>query len=251
MRRILHCLVLAAIAGALGVGCSSTESDWQAAVKANTAESYTRFMKAHPRDPHVAEARERTDWLAADHEGTFKAYFSFYLDYPTSAHKAEIQRKVIERANYVAYLLWQRTPWNGEDFGFAATAIGLMPQNPYFLCLRGVNQYLKQRFADARQSFRDALAASGDQPVDSIGYWCAARTNNGSGIRVEVVMPPQDFTEDDRKKWGGGFDPNDQMLLPEGRCMDSFVYRPGSPEDAQRRLLRYWLEHHYLRLPTE
>jgi cell division septation protein DedD len=70
-------------------GCSREKSDWRSAQAADSPESYTQFISAHPESQQVVAARERLqqlaeekDWRGAAEADTLEAYQQFVAAHP-------------------------------------------------------------------------------------------------------------------------------------------------------------------------
>lgn len=83
------------------VGCSREKSDWRSAQAADSPESYTQFIVAHPDSAEVAAARERLqqlaeerDWRGAAEADTLEAYQQFVALHPGGKWVREAQVRI-------------------------------------------------------------------------------------------------------------------------------------------------------------
>lgn len=83
--------------GAL-VGCSSSNADWQNASSQGTVAAYRSFIKQHPDDPRVQQARNRIEslqdkhaWQTTQNTATEQAYQHYLAQYPDGAYAAQAQ----------------------------------------------------------------------------------------------------------------------------------------------------------------
>ncbi len=83
--------------GAL-VACSSPNADWQKASAQGTAAAYRSFIRHHPDDPRVQQARNRIAaledtqaWQSAHSAGTVAAYQQYLTQHPNGAYTSEAQ----------------------------------------------------------------------------------------------------------------------------------------------------------------
>jgi hypothetical protein len=82
-------------------GCSREKSDWRSAQAADSPESYSQFISAHPESPQVAAARERLqqlaeekDWRGAAETDTLEAYRQFVAHHPNGKWAREAQVRI-------------------------------------------------------------------------------------------------------------------------------------------------------------
>lgn len=94
--------------GALLAACDARQSDWEAARKADSAESYAEFLKRYPQGDFVLQARarladlkEEADWQAALASDTAAAYRQFVVQHPDGA-RADEARIRVENLNLAA-----------------------------------------------------------------------------------------------------------------------------------------------------
>ena len=94
-------LVLCVITAGALAACSSPNADWQKATQQNTVVAYQSFIKEHPSDARVEQARNRinalTDeqaWSAAKSADTLDAYQQYLQQEPNGMHAADAQDKV-------------------------------------------------------------------------------------------------------------------------------------------------------------
>ena len=87
-------------AGALAA-CSSPNSDWRAASARGTVAAYRSFIRHHPDDPRVQQARNRIEslqdkqaWEAAKSADTEQSYRQYLSQYPSGAYTAEAQGRL-------------------------------------------------------------------------------------------------------------------------------------------------------------
>ena len=92
----LLCAGLLAAAGL--VACSSSNAAWQKASAQGTIAAYRGFIRLHPEDSRVQQARNRIDaledaraWRAAKRAGTEPAYRQYLARYPAGAYTAQAQ----------------------------------------------------------------------------------------------------------------------------------------------------------------
>ena len=85
------------VAAAL-VACSSSNAAWQKASAQGTIAAYRGFIRLHPDDSRVQQARNRIDaledaraWRAAKKVGTESAYRQYLARYPAGAYTAQAQ----------------------------------------------------------------------------------------------------------------------------------------------------------------
>ena len=83
------------------VGCSREKNDWRSAQAADSPESYTQFIAAHPDSAQVAAARERLqqlgeerDWRGAAEADTLQAYQQFVAQHPGGKWAREAQIRI-------------------------------------------------------------------------------------------------------------------------------------------------------------
>jgi hypothetical protein len=94
-------LVLCVITAGVLAACSSPNADWQKATQQNTVASYQQFIKEHPSDARVEQARNRINalkdeqaWSAAKSADTLDAYQQYLQQEPNGMHAADAQDKV-------------------------------------------------------------------------------------------------------------------------------------------------------------
>src|SRR5712672_2501441 len=87
--------VLASAAAFSSLGCG-TDSDYEAAVQANTVAAYDDYLRLHPDGSHAADARahlavlvEEREWQRARAAGTSDGYKQFLRGYASGAHAHE------------------------------------------------------------------------------------------------------------------------------------------------------------------
>ena len=89
------------------IACSPAERDWNKAAAANTAEAYQTFIRAHPDNEHVNEARGRTlalhddsTWATAQATNTVAGYQEYLREEPGGIHvrEAQYQLTALQRA---------------------------------------------------------------------------------------------------------------------------------------------------------
>jgi outer membrane protein assembly factor BamD (BamD/ComL family) len=97
VQTVLSSLVIAAVL----IACSSTESDWNKASTANTAEAYQDFLTKHPTGAHAQDAHDRIqkladdkDWSDAQQGNTLDAYQQYLQKQPNGAHVADAHAQV-------------------------------------------------------------------------------------------------------------------------------------------------------------
>jgi hypothetical protein len=88
--------------------CSSASSDWDKASAANTIAAYQEFIKNHPSDSHVGEAKsliaqqeDNDAWAAAQQSKSIEGYRAYLDKYPqgTNAPSAQTALSDLTRAN--------------------------------------------------------------------------------------------------------------------------------------------------------
>ena len=86
------------LAAGVLAGCSSPNADWQKASAQSTVAAYRSFIKHHPDDPRVQQARNRIAaledkqaWQSAHSVGTEQAYQQYLTQYPDGAYTAQAQ----------------------------------------------------------------------------------------------------------------------------------------------------------------
>lgn len=94
-------LVLCVITAGALAACSSPNADWQKATQQNTVTAYQQFIKEHPSDTRVEQARNRINalkdeqaWAAAKSANTLDAYQQYMQQEPNGMHAADAQDKV-------------------------------------------------------------------------------------------------------------------------------------------------------------
>ena len=94
-------LVLCVITAGVLAACSSPNADWQKATQQNTVSAYQNFIKEHPSDARVEQARNRISalndeqaWSAAKSADTLDAYQQYLQQDPNGMHAADAQDKV-------------------------------------------------------------------------------------------------------------------------------------------------------------
>ncbi len=90
------CVAVLAAAGLLA--CSSSNAAWQKASAQGTIAAYRGFVRQHPEDPRVQQARNRIAalqdaraWRAARQAGSEPAYRQYLTRYPAGAYTAQAQ----------------------------------------------------------------------------------------------------------------------------------------------------------------
>lgn len=90
-------IVCVLAAGTLAA-CSSPNADWQKTSAQGTVAAYRSFIKDHPDDPRVQQARNRIEsledqqaWTTAHSAATQRAYRQYLSDYPNGAFTAQAQ----------------------------------------------------------------------------------------------------------------------------------------------------------------
>ena len=97
----LASLCAGVLAAAALVGCSSSNAAWQKASAQGTVAAYRGFIRQHPDDPRVQQARNRIAaledtraWRAAKNTGTEQAYRHYLTRYPAGAYTAQAQGQI-------------------------------------------------------------------------------------------------------------------------------------------------------------
>jgi hypothetical protein len=89
------------------IACNPAESDWNKAITANTAEAYQAFIREHPDNEHVDEARGRTfslhddeAWAMAQAANTVAGFQEYLRQEPGGTHvgQAQYQATALQRA---------------------------------------------------------------------------------------------------------------------------------------------------------
>jgi hypothetical protein len=109
-------LVLCVITAGALAACSSPNADWQKATQQNTVPAYQQFIKEHPSDARVEQARNRINalkdeqaWSAAKSANTLDAYQQYLQQEPNGMHAADAQDKVNSLQQTTAWQTAQST----------------------------------------------------------------------------------------------------------------------------------------------
>ena len=109
-------LVLCLITAGALAACSSPNADWQKATQQNTVSAYQLFIKDHPSDALVEQARNRINalkdeqaWSAAKSANTLDAYQQYLQEEPNGMHAADAQDKVNSMQQTAAWQTAQST----------------------------------------------------------------------------------------------------------------------------------------------
>ncbi|MGH8495574.1 MAG: tetratricopeptide repeat protein [Gammaproteobacteria bacterium] len=101
--KFTHCLIVAALAGALAAGCDRQPQAWEEASTEDTVAAYDAYLENYPEGEHAAEARARRDtlaetqaWEEAQAADTPEAYEAYLADHESGAHAADARDKVAE-----------------------------------------------------------------------------------------------------------------------------------------------------------
>ena len=108
----LVCLLAVGVLAA----CSSPNADWQKASAQGTVAAYRSFIKRHPDDPRVQQARNRIEslqdrqaWQAAGDTGTVQSYQHYLAQYPNGAYTSDAQHALTGLKEASAWRSAQRT----------------------------------------------------------------------------------------------------------------------------------------------
>lgn len=109
-------LVLCMITAGALAACSSPNADWQKATQQNTVAAYQQFVKEHPSDARVEQARNRINalrdeqaWSTAKSANTLDAYQQYLQQEPNGMHAADAQDKVNSLQQAAAWQTAQST----------------------------------------------------------------------------------------------------------------------------------------------
>ena len=109
-------LVLCVITAGALAACSSPNADWQKATQQNTVVAYQQFIKEHPSDARVEQARNRINalkdeqaWSTAKSADTLDAYQQYLQQEPNGMHAADAQDKVNSLQQSAAWQAAQST----------------------------------------------------------------------------------------------------------------------------------------------
>ncbi len=90
--------------------CSSPNADWNKASAQNTVAAYQGFIRHHPGDPRVEQARNRIDalrdaqaWDTAQSAANVEAYQHYLQRYPDGAHAAAAQSSITKLKQSAAW----------------------------------------------------------------------------------------------------------------------------------------------------
>lgn len=130
MNKTLPALLVGLLATGALLACSSPNADWQKASAQGTAAAYRSFIRQHPSDPRVQQARNRIAaledkqaWQSAHSAGTEQAYQQYLMRYPDGAYTAQAQGALTTLKETSA---WQRA----QSAGTAAAYEAFVSQYP-------------------------------------------------------------------------------------------------------------------------
>jgi outer membrane protein assembly factor BamD (BamD/ComL family) len=126
-------LILCVLAAGTLAACSSPNADWQKASARGTVAAYRSFIKHHPGDPRVQQARNRIEsledqqaWKTARSAATQQAYRQYLTDYPNGAFTTQAQSALTA--------LNETAAWQAAQTAGTATAyegfVGKFPNAP-------------------------------------------------------------------------------------------------------------------------
>ncbi len=126
-------LILCVLVAGTLTACSSPNADWQKASTRGTVGAYRSFIKHHPGDPRVQQARNRIEsledqqaWKTARRTATQQAYRQYLTDQPNGAFTTQAQGALTA--------LHQSAAWQSAQTAGTATAyeafVGMFPNAP-------------------------------------------------------------------------------------------------------------------------
>ena len=114
--RISSTVTLMILVTLLQVGCDTPERDWTRTKAANTIAAYRKFVDAHPKSNHAANARARYralqdefNWASAQWTNTGGGFKNYLQSEPDGRHVREAQAQMLEYERTRAWRLALRS----------------------------------------------------------------------------------------------------------------------------------------------